>query len=276
MSRLVALKTEHKQLKSSHDNLMQLYRRLKQGNASEVSAIIELIKSSDEILDMSEHVGRLPQYLDSAQLAADEPGLVDHNAKSHAGCYASLERDTSSVLGRTPETTSSFPCAPRHVDSTGSPSRTYGNGCLGDPPMTERHATTCRAFYTNADHESAAGFSLEYEPLLRGLLSSNIAEVRQGFLALRSWNVAIRKIHDTEQFDSLFSVLCHEEDAYISRSRLCEMCAVAAASGQFVRHLLAPGLTNYWYGKLPLGVLVSQSYGFSLTLLVLRYVSISL
>ena len=124
--------------------------------------------------------------------------------------------------------------------------------------MTKRHATPCRASYTYVKHESAAGFSLVYEPILRGLLSSNIAEVRQGFLVLRSWNVAIRKIHDTEQFDSLFSVLCYEEDAYIPRSRLCEMCAVAATSGQFVGHLLAPGLINYWYGKLPLGVLVSH------------------
>jgi hemerythrin-like domain-containing protein len=59
MSRLVTLKSEHKQLKSSYNNLIQLYRRLKQGGASEVSAIIEQIKFSDKILNMSEHKGRL-------------------------------------------------------------------------------------------------------------------------------------------------------------------------------------------------------------------------
>ena len=112
--------------------------------------------------------------------------------------------------------------------------------------MTKPYATPCRAFYTNAEHESAVGFSLEYEPLLRGLLSLNIADVRQGFLVLRSWNVEIRKTHDTEQFDSLFSVLYYEEGAYVPRSRLCEMCAIAAVCGQFERHLLAPGLINYW------------------------------
>jgi hypothetical protein len=258
MSRLVALKTEHKQLKSSHENLMQLYRQLKQGSASEVSTIIELIKSSDEIPDMSEHEGRLPRSLDTAHLIADEPGLVDQNAKSHAGCSTSLERDTPSALDLTPESTSFVPCASRYAEPTGLPSRNYDNDCLGDPPVTKPHAIPCRTFYTNAEHESAVGFSLEYEPLLRGLLSSNIAEIRQGFLVLRSWNVDIRKIHDTEQFDSLFSVLCHEEGAYVPRSRLCEICAVAATSGQFERHLLPPGLINYWYGKLPLGVLVSH------------------
>jgi hypothetical protein len=275
MSRLVALKTEHKQLESSHDNLMQLYKRLKQGSASEVSAIIELIKSSDEILDMSGHEGRLPRSLDSAQLAADEPGLADQHAKSRTGSSAFLERNVSSALDRTPESTSSFPCASGHANSTELPLHNYYNGCLSDPPTTKRHTTSRRASYNNSEHESAVGFSLEYEPLLRGLLSMNIAEVRQGFLVLRSWNVEIRKIHDTEQFDSLFSVLCHDEDVYISRSRLCEMCAVAATSGQFVRHLLAPGLINYWYGKSTLGSF-SQSYGSSLTSRLLRCDSISL
>jgi hypothetical protein len=258
MSRLVALKSEHKQLESSHDNLMRLYRRLKQGSASEVSAIIKRIKSSDEILDISEHEGRLPQSLEYAQLANNAPGLVDQNAKSRTSSSALLGRDTFLALDQTPESTSSFPCASRHANSTGLPSGKYDNGCPGDAPTTKRHVTSRRAFYTNAEHESAVGFSLEYEPLLRGLLSSNIAGIRQGFLVLRSWNVEIRKIHDTEQSDSLFSVLCHGEDIYIPRSRLCEMCAVAAISGQFVRHLLAAGLINYWYGKLHLEVLVSR------------------
>jgi hypothetical protein len=254
MSRLVALKSEHKQLKSSHDNLMQLYRRLKQGSASEVSAIIEQIKLSDEILDMSEHEGRLPKLGNCVQLAASPPGLVDQSAKLHTGYSALSERKISSTLGLAPEPTSSLPCAPRYTDTNGSPSSHYNDFCLGDSPTTKWHATFRRAFYTNAEHESALCSSLEYEPLLRGLLSSNIAEIRQGFLVLRSWNIEVREVHSIEQFDSLFSVLCQKEDAYIPRSRLCEMCAVAATSGQYVRHLLAPGLINYWYGKLPLGV----------------------
>jgi hypothetical protein len=206
---------------------------------------------------MSEHEGRLLRSLDSAQLAADEPGIADQNAKLHAGCSASLERDNSSGLDRTPKFASSFPCASRHADFVGLPSSHYDNGCPGDPPTTKWHATFRRAFYNDSEHESAVGFSLEYEPLLRGLLSLNVAEIRQGFLDLQSWNVEIRELHDTEQFDSLFSVLYHE-GAYIPRSRLCEMCAIAATSSQFVKHLLAPGLINYWYGKLPLGVLVSR------------------
>jgi hypothetical protein len=207
---------------------------------------------------MSEHEGRFPQSLGCAQLAANALELVDQNAKPRTGCPAVLEREASSALDQTPEFTSFFPYTSRHPDHIALPSSHYDNGCLSDPPVTKAHATPCRAFYTNAEHESAAGFSLEYESLLRSLLLLNIAAVRQGFLVLQSWNVEIRKIHDTEQFDSLFSVLYHDEDAYIPQSKLCEMCAVAATSGQFVRHLLAPGLINYWYGKLHLEVLVSR------------------
>jgi hypothetical protein len=206
---------------------------------------------------MSKHEDRFPQPLDCAQLAANAPGLVDQNAKSRTGSSALLEREVSLALDLTPESTYSIPCASRHADSTRLPSRNYDNGCSRDPPMTKKHATSYRTFYTNAEHESAVGFSLEYEPLLRSLLPLNITAVRQGFLVLQSWNVEIRKIHGIEQFDFLFSVLCHEEDVYVSQSRPCEMCAVAATSGQFVRHLLAPELIDYWYGKLTLGVLVN-------------------
>jgi hypothetical protein len=95
MSRLLALKSEHKQLESSHDNLMQLYRRLKQGSASEVSATVEQIKSNHEILDISEHEGRLPPPLDCAQLAANAPELADQIAKSQTNSSALLEPETS-------------------------------------------------------------------------------------------------------------------------------------------------------------------------------------
>jgi hypothetical protein len=254
MSRLVALKSEHKRLKSSHDNLMQLYRRLKQGSASEVSALIKQIKLSDEILDISEHEGRLGQSQGCVQLAAHPPGLVGQSAKLHSGSSALSERETSLALGLTSESISSSPYAPRYADTLALPSIHYDDGYLGDPPTTKWHGTFRRASYTNTELENAVCSSLGYEPLLRGLLWSNIAEIRQGFLILRSWNIEVREIHNTEQFESLFSVLCHEEDAYIPRSRLCEMCAVAATSGQYVKHLLAVGLINYWYGKLPLGV----------------------
>jgi hypothetical protein len=254
MSRLVALKSEHKQLKSSHDNLMQLYRRLKQGSASEVSAIIKQIKLSDEILDISEHEGRLPQSQGCVQSAAHPPGLVGQSAKLHSGSSALSERGTSLALNPTSESTFSSPYAPRHEDIIALPSSHYDDGYSGDLPTTKWHATFRRAFYTNVELENAVCSSLEYEPLLRGLLWSNIAEIRQGFIMLRSWNIEVREIHNTEQFDSLFSVLCHKENACIPRSRLCEMCAVAATSGQYVKHLLAVGLINYWYGKLPLGV----------------------
>lgn len=258
MSRLVSLKSEHKQLKSDYNNLMQLYECLKHGSASEVSAIIERIKSSDGILDMSEQRSRLSPSLHDPRLAGDAAGFVDQNTKAHNDSADLSEQKTLLALNQTSKSSASYTCESRYLDSILSAFSRDDNGCHSDLSPSRLGITLRHIACTSAEQNIAVGFSPQYEPLLRGLLSSNIAKVRQGFLILQSWNVEIRKIHDTEQFDSLFSVLRHEEDAYIPRSRLCEMCAVAATSGQYVRHLLAPGLINYWYGKFRLGVLVNR------------------
>lgn len=264
ISRLVALKSEHEQLKLSHDNLMRLYRRLKKGNTLEISAIIEEIKSSDEILDMSKHKARLSPFVACAQPATDQLGLVYQNKNSEAGSSASTAQKNYLAFDQTPKPTSSHPCISRYADSTGILPGDHENSCHGKSRTTKWHATFRHVAYTNAGHESAIGFSPEHEPLLKGLLSFNIDKIRLGFTILRSWNIESRKVHNIEEFDHLFSILCHGEDTPMSRSGLCEICAVAATSGQYVRHLLAPGLINYWYGKL-LSRCLNWSYGSILT-----------
>lgn len=124
------------------------------------------------------------------------------------------------------------------------------NEDLDNPPTTRQDITVYRTICTNTRQQIAVGFSPKYEPVLRTLLSSNIVTVREGFTIMHSWNLEIRKVHDAERFDALFSVLSSRESTPIPRSRLCEMCAVAATSSQYVSHLLAPGLINYWYGKI--------------------------
>jgi hypothetical protein len=108
MSRLVALKSEYKQLKLSHANSVELYGQLKHRSTSEVSAIIEQIKSRDEILDISEHRGRFVQSDDFPQLTADATGSVDDDGKSNNGPAALSERKTSLALGQTLGCTSSY------------------------------------------------------------------------------------------------------------------------------------------------------------------------
>jgi hypothetical protein len=254
MSRLVALKSEHKRLKSSHDNLMRLYRRLKQGSALEVSAIVGKIKTSDEILDMSAHKARISPSLNCAQLANDRPGSMHQNEISQAGSLELMRRETSVISDQTPKSTSSYLCTSRNADSTGLPLGIHDNGYHNDSRTINWRATFRHVAYTNSENESAMGFSVGYEPLLKGLLSCNLDRIRLGFTILRSWSIGSRNIHGIEEFDHLFSVLYYEGHKTISRSRLCEMCAIAAISGQYVRQLLAPGLINYWYGKLPFGV----------------------
>jgi hypothetical protein len=254
MSRLVALKSEHTQLKSSYDNLMRLYRRLKQGSALEVSSIIEEIKSSDEILDMSAHKARISPSLNCAQLATDRLGLKHQNEFSQPGSLELMKRETSATLDRKPKSTPSYSCTSRNADSTGVPLRIHDNSYQNDSRTINWHTTFRHVAYTNSENESIMGFSVGYEPLLKGLLRCNLDRIRLGFTMLRSWNIGSRDIHGIEEFDHLFSVLYYEGHKTISRSRLCEMCAIAAISGQYVRQLLAPGLINYWYGKLPFGV----------------------
>jgi hypothetical protein len=78
MSRPVALKSEYKQLKLSHANLVELYGQLKHRSTSEVSAIIEQIKSRDEMLDMSEHRGRLMHNLRHGETQEREGKSENH------------------------------------------------------------------------------------------------------------------------------------------------------------------------------------------------------
>jgi hypothetical protein len=242
----------------SYGNLVELYGRLKHGSTSEVSAIIEQIKSRDEILDMSEHKGRLAQSVDCPPLAADATGSVDGDGKINDGPAALSGRKASLALDQTLGITSSCQCTSSYTGSIDSALSDGHNGYPSNSPTTRPNATISRTIGTNAKRQFAVGFSPEYESLLTGLLSSNAAKVRQGFTILQSWNCEIRKIHNTEQFDLLFSFLSRGEDPSIPRSRLCEMCALAATSGQYVRHLLAPGLINYWYGKFSSEVLVSR------------------
>ena len=98
MSRLDALKSEHRQLQLSYGNLVELYRQLKYGSRSEVSAIVEQIRSRDEILDMSEHKNRLPQPLGCTQLATGVPGSEKQIAKAPTGSAGLLERKSSLAL----------------------------------------------------------------------------------------------------------------------------------------------------------------------------------
>lgn len=205
---------------------------------------------------MSEHKGRVLQSLDRCQLAVDTTGLADRNQEAHAGSAALSGGEAPLALDQKPKVATSLRSASRcasPIDLALSDDEDLYN------PLTTRwHTTLCSAISTNKEHQNALGFSSGYEPLLKGLLSSNISTIREGFTILQSCNLEIRKIHDIEQFDTLFSMLSRREDAPVPRSTLCEMCAVAATSGQYVRHLLGPGLINYWYSKIHSWHLVSR------------------
>jgi hypothetical protein len=207
---------------------------------------------------MLEHRGRLVQSGDCPPLTADATGSVDDDGKSNDGPAALSERKTSLALDQTLGFTSSYQCTSLYTGSIESALSHDHDGYPSNPPTTQPDTTLCRTIGTIARRQVDVSFSPEYESLLTGLLSSSIAKVRQGFIVLESWNCEIRKVHDTEQFDFLFSFLSRGEDTSIPRSILCEICALAATSDQYVRDLLASGLINHWYGKFSSEVLFSR------------------
>jgi hypothetical protein len=207
---------------------------------------------------MLEHRGRLVQSGDCPPLKADATGSVDDDGKSNDGPAALSERKTSLALDQTLGFTSSYQCTSLYTGSIESALSHDHDGYPSNPPTTQPDTTLCRTIGTIARRQVDVSFSPEYESLLTGLLSSSIAKVRQGFIVLQSWNCEIRKVHDTEQFDFLFSFLSRGEDTSIPRSILCEICALAATSDQYVRDLLASGLINHWYGKFSSEVLFSR------------------
>jgi hypothetical protein len=106
--------------------------------------------------------------------------------ESRAGSSANTTQTTSSVPDQAPKSLSSHLLSSRYKEYTRYSLNIHDNGCHDDSQTTRWHAMFPHATHMNAEHESAVGFSRVYEPLLRGLLSSNINKVRLGSTILRS------------------------------------------------------------------------------------------
>jgi hypothetical protein len=103
VSRFTALKLEYEQLKSSYGNLSTVYERLKHGSASEVSELLEQIRSENEIPGLLEDKSVLRRSVDDPQLEDYNTGPVDEHERSQPGPYANLGKETPSLSNPTPE-----------------------------------------------------------------------------------------------------------------------------------------------------------------------------
>jgi hypothetical protein len=75
-------------------------------------------------------------------------------------------------------------------------------------------------------------------------------KIREGFALRRSCISEMVFCHDNITFANLFDILLSSEESKILPSVLCEICAVAAASSQYVRNVLSPSLIDCWYNRL--------------------------
>lgn len=89
----------------------------------------------------------------------------------------------------------------------------------------------------------------EFDTTLRKSLQSNSEKIRKGFAVQRMCISEIFFCHDKDAVESLFERLSLEQSIKNPRPTLCELCAVAATSGQYVRDLISADLLDYWYGK---------------------------
>lgn len=79
-------------------------------------------------------------------------------------------------------------------------------------------------------------------------LESNYDQIREGFSVQRMCISEIFYCHDSDTVERLFERLSIRESISVPLPLLCELCALAATSGQYVRGLIAPDLLDYWYG----------------------------
>jgi hypothetical protein len=178
VSRFTALKLEYEQLKSSYGNLSTVYERLKHGSASEVSKLLEQIRSENGIPGLLEDKSVLRRSVDDPQLEDYNTGPVDEHERSQSGPYVSLGKETLSFPHPTTELFSMSPWT--------EPVEPILHGELGEscdlppsPTALFQHLDLdeLRASKDSKTHISVSHKVLLWPEVVRHIRESGIAEV---------------------------------------------------------------------------------------------------
>lgn len=252
MTRTATLKSKIEDAKASHSSLLELFWRLKNGDELEVESLVQRIRSGADILD-----GSLPRRLGHGDVSGQTANVPGRAAHAHA---LMTERDeetqncaTIRELGQMHDrpniwtrstTVPTFPPDPpsanMNAQSEMSPLM-VATGFENFPLPPTHHQPNRLLPYT---HDKGYQSHLHYS------LRSHLTMIRKGFAIKRSCISEIFFCHDDIAFDQLFNILLQPEEFNIPPSVLCEILAVAATSGQYVRDTLSPSLIDYWYSKL--------------------------
>ena len=252
MTRTAALRSEIEDAKASHSRLLQLFWQLKNGDELEVGTLVGRIRSGAEILD--ESPSQRLEHGDVSGQPADEPGRGTH-------VHAPRSEQDGEIRNRS---------AVRHLGQTHDRARVWRSGtttptCPIDRPLKNTNARPdVSSLMIGSDskiiplplinHQPNSLFPFThdkgYKSHLQHTLRSHLTQIREGFAIKCSCISEIFFCHDEIAFDNLFNTLLRSEESQIPPSVLCEMCAVAAASGQYVRDILPPSLIDCWYSKI--------------------------
>jgi hypothetical protein len=220
------LKNEVARLQSSNSSFAELYWQLTNGDASRASALLEQIRSGEHELDLSRS--------DVHEQSDDHPPSPEP-----AGGHQPSNTDTLESAGSSQESPADLSID--HTDAqlqTTVPSR---------PINTDNRLLSSSLLQKNAIQSLAR--RSEYDALLHHSLQSNRENIQEGFAVQRMCISEVFLCHESDAVESLFMELDAKDGTVISNAALCELCAVAAISGQYVRNLIASEVLDYWYGK---------------------------
>ena len=220
------LKNEVARLQSSNSSFAELYLQLKNGDASRASALLEQIRSGEHELDLSRSY--VHEQSDD-HLPSPELGGRNHasNTDTLESAGSSQESPAELVIDHTDaQLQTTVPSRPINTDKRLISSSLLQGNTL--QPLAQRS---------------------EYDALLHHSLQSNRENIQEGFAVQRMCISEVFLCHESDAVESLFMELDAKDGTVISNAALCESCAVAATSGQYVRNLIAPEVLDYWYGE---------------------------
>jgi hypothetical protein len=194
---------------------------------------------------------------DQGNMQQPYPGIHEHVAPSSATTEASRKRPSEAAAinallqpyqknnasGLTSPSTQTLladsandPADSNIVDA--SPSNKIGQSSRA-PFLPSSHGKHNLSMSNYPDRDTSLQISLE----------SNYDQIREGFSMQQECISEIFYCDDSDAVHSLFEKLSARNSIPIPVTTLCELCALAATSGQYVRGLIAPDLLDYWYGQ---------------------------
>jgi hypothetical protein len=248
LTRTAALKSEVSQLKTDSNNLLELYRQLRDGSAVDAWHLLDRIRS-----------GQIP--IDAPPRPVVNKGGIHKVSSRPSRLVDALDIATSRPSRRFLQTTTTFP---RGNSQTSQVSK-WVSVSQRPPAKIDDKDTITKVHHTATEPKANESLPCQpFEPLqhadsvyseeysdasLKLSLQKNLHGIQEGFQVQQSCISEIFFCHSQETFESLISCLKPGHTAPPRSSVLCEICAAAIIAGQYVRDSLDTGVLDNWYSR---------------------------